>query len=300
MKLVKACELTLSEARRHGHAIARKQALRLGVLDHQLQAMVETGILLRAHPGVYIDAGRRHDPLVAVTAASMFVGSRGIISHQTAAWLLGLVERLEPVIHATVVSRPKYRGLRFHLADALPPALSRREIRCTLPSRTIVDMGPDLSAEAMNSIVDRGLVRGITRIDDLKREAEGHRRGAAILRRSLIGLGHIGAPDESQLEAEMRRLIQRYGLAAPEFQVKAGPNGRFRVDCAWRDLRLVVELYGYTWHHSPEHLQHDLARQRQLAGEGWTVIAFTWQDVKYEPDRVADELVRAMTMANAG
>lgn len=276
--------------------INRKQALGQGVHPRQLVAMTDAGILARVHPGVWVEAAHSSDPLVLVRAASLYVGAHGLVSHRTAAWVQGLLPEPRPVTHVTVAvsSYPRYKGIRFHLTEALPASLPYRGIRCTTPARTIVDVAPGLTTADLNAVIDQALVGGLTRPSDLAREAAGRRRGCGLLRRSLSELGHIGVPDESRLEAEMRRLVRRFGLPAPAVQVKAGPDGCYRVDSAWVHRRVVVELYGYAWHHSPEQLARDAARQRQLTLEGWSVLVFTWRDVLHDPARVADDVRRAL------
>jgi very-short-patch-repair endonuclease len=93
----------------------------------------------------------------------------------------------------------------------------------------------------------------------------------------------------------MSRLLQRSGLGCLEAEVVAGADGRFRVDYACAEVRLAVEAYGYTWHHTPEQLAHDLERQSSLTRAGWTVLAYTWLQVERDPERVLSEVVAMHT-----
>jgi very-short-patch-repair endonuclease len=65
-----------------------------------------------------------------------------------------------------------------------------------------------------------------------------------------------------------------------------------RVDFAYPDRRLAIEVDGYELRASPAAMQSDLDRQNALVREGWTVLRFTWADVVRRPARVA-ELVRS-------
>jgi very-short-patch-repair endonuclease len=56
-------------------------------------------------------------------------------------------------------------------------------------------------------------------------------------------------------------------------------------------------LYGYLWHHSPEQMAHDQARQRQLVLAGWRVLVFTWRDVWNEPERVIEQICQAVLIS---
>src|SRR5262249_42096502 len=101
---------------------------------------------------------------------------------------------------------------------------------------------------------------------------------------------HIGAPQPSVLESQMARLFIRYRLPVPRAEVVWGDQRQYRLDFAYPAIRLAIEVYGYAWHHSPQQLDRDLARQRRLHGEGWTVLAFTWRQILEDPETVAAEI----------
>ena len=50
------------------------------------------------------------------------------------------------------------------------------------------------------------------------------------------------------------------------------PAAGYEVDFLWREQRRVVEVDGYAWHHTPDHMRNDFARQNALAAEGWTNV----------------------------
>lgn len=97
----------------------------------------------------------------------------------------------------------------------------------------------------------------------------------------------------------MARLFRRGGLPIPRAEVRAGPDGRYRIDYAFEDRLLALELYGYAWHHSPEHMARDLARQRRLTLGGWLVLIFSWPDVVYHAPRVVAEIGAGYARAGA-
>lgn len=154
-----------------------------------------------------------------------------------------------------------------------------------------------MTAAELAEAVDRALSRGHTRLADLHTELAAGRRGTAALRRCLIERGDICGPDASVLEARMARLFRRWGLAVPRAEVHAGADGRYRIDYAFEDRLLAVELYGYTWHHSPEHMARDLARQRELVLDGWLVLIYSWRDVLRRERRVMSEIEAAYRRA---
>lgn len=290
----------LTQARRQGFVATRREALALGLNDRHLADLVCRGVLLHPHPGVYTVPGAPEDPCVRVRAAMAAVVPGAMASHGTAAWLQGLIERLPTVVHLTAVGTERCRlaGVCLHRSKRPVPAIAYRGIRCTPPARTLVDLAPDVASAELARAVDRGLAAGLLRVRDIELElchtSQG-RRGAGLVRHCLVGLGHIGAPHPSVLESAMSRLFIRYGLPAPKAEVRAGPDGKYRVDYAYVKARLLVELYGYRWHHSPEQLQADLARERTLTLEGWRILVFTWADVMADPARVAADISAALS-----
>jgi REase_MTES_1575 len=91
-----------------------------------------------------------------------------------------------------------------------------------------------------------------------------------------------GEPPTGVLEARMARLIAAQGLppAVPEYRVWTDA-GQFvaRVDFAYPELRLAIEVDGYEAHSSVEAFRHDRTRQNALVACGWTVLRFTWTEV---------------------
>ena len=220
------------------------------------------------------------------------------MSHGTAAWLQGLVERPPATIHITTAHRPTLKGVTSHLSGELPPTVPYQGVRCTLPARTIVDMASTLLPSEIERTIDRGLAAGVLRLADLEREAAPSAqrcRGAARVRCCLEASGRIAGPSPSVLESMMARVFKRYCLPAPKAELHAGPDGRYRIDYAYAPQKVAVELFGYAWHHSPEQMAADLARQRALVLEGWKVLVFSWQDVQRDPARVAAEIRTALS-----
>ncbi|HET6875060.1 MAG TPA: type IV toxin-antitoxin system AbiEi family antitoxin domain-containing protein [Acidimicrobiales bacterium] len=290
-----AVGVAIGMARRQGNVATRGELVGARLHPRHLTYLVESGVFVRPFPGVFVVAGSADDPLVRIHAAIAAVPPAGAVaSHGTAAWLQGIVERPPSEVHLAAEGADHCRldGVRLHRVSGDLPTLSYRGVRCTTPARTLLDLAAVSTSAQINRYVDRALEAGLVRVCDLAQDKG--RRGRAALERSLRELGHLGAPGASVLESEMHRLVTRYRLPVPKIQVETGPNGRYRVDCRYEEERLTVELYGYTWHHSPEQMQHDLERQRQLTLQGETVLIFTWADVTRQPERLAREIRAAL------
>ena len=99
------------------------------------------------------------------------------------------------------------------------------------------------------------------------------------------------------LEPRMARLLRRAGLPPASFQYEIRDRlGRLlaRVDFAYPDVMLAIEVDGYEIHGSPGAMAKDFVRQNGLVSTGWRVLRFTWSQVVREPDMVATAIAAAL------
>jgi hypothetical protein len=279
---------------RHGGVITRQQALNLGADDRLIAHLVGTGAWRRMHPGVFVLAGTPHSHTTAVRAALAALGPGAVASHESAAWLAGLLDRPPTVVQITVFDdrRRRLPGVRVRRSRHPDRGQSWRGLPCTSSVRILIDLAGVESPGAVAAALDRALAAGQVRIGDLERATRAgvQLAGAPALRRCLRDLGHIGAPQPSVLESRMARLFIRYRLPVPRAELVWGDQRQYRLDFAYPAIRLAIEVYGYAWHHSPQQLDRDLARQRHLQREGWTVLAFTWRQILEDSEGVAAEV----------
>jgi very-short-patch-repair endonuclease len=92
----------------------------------------------------------------------------------------------------------------------------------------------------------------------------------------------------------MAALLRAHGVprAVPEYVVSA--RGKFigRVDFAYPELKLAIELDGFEPHTGLGVFRNDRARQNALVSGGWTVLRYVWQDVNAMAWPVAWEIER--------
>jgi very-short-patch-repair endonuclease len=77
--------------------------------------------------------------------------------------------------------------------------------------------------------------------------------------------------------------------------------GRFiaRIDAAYPERRIAIEVDGFEAHSSPDAFQRDRTRQNRLVALGWTVLRFTWADVVQRPTMVAQTIREAINRVPA-
>lgn len=116
--------------------VARGQLLDLGFSDEYIEHQLRTHRWQRLHRGVYATFSGPLSFMVRLWAALLRAGPGAVASHQTAAYLDGLVDHPPEIIHLTlgVDHRLKgpVRGVRVHYAHRLPE--SQHPVK--LPPRT--------------------------------------------------------------------------------------------------------------------------------------------------------------------
>jgi len=117
----------------------------------------------------------------------------------------------------------------------------------------------------------------------------------ALLRERV---GDYIAP-ESGLEARALELIQAAGLPEPVRQLDVGDADGWvgRVDLAYPDRRMVIEVDSVLHHSTLVDRRTDEVRDRRLRAAGWMVVRITEHDLG-RPGVVADRL-RAMLAGTA-
>jgi very-short-patch-repair endonuclease len=96
------------------------------------------------------------------------------------------------------------------------------------------------------------------------------------------------------LERELLRRIRESELPDPETNQRVGP---YVVDFLWRRERVIVETDGGAFHSHARALRRDRRRTNELQLRGYTVLHFSWNDVKRRPGWVLAEIARAIKRA---
>lgn len=300
MKLSVECRLDAAMARQHW-VITRDQALRLGVTPTQIQHRLATGRWVLAHPGVYRMAAAPRDHRQRLLAACLAAGPLAAASHQSGAWLWGMIAKPPsvPVISVPRALKPRLAGVQVHRSRDFDPSrtLVREGIRCTDPLRVATDLAGVLPADQLAPVIDAALysriisARGL--VDEISRRGARGRRGPTRLQRLLTQRGLTGGPEPSVLEAEAMRLFKRSGIPVLKREVRYGPDGQYRIDFVIAP-GIAVEVDGFAHHWSPEAKTRDEARRNQLRLEGLFLLVYTWRDIRYDGRRVATEIVTAL------
>lgn len=285
----------------HHHVIGTAEARRQGATKVIVTSMVDRGEWAFMHKGVYRDTATPPGPYQDLRGAHVASGGLTVVSHVSAAWDWGLLRdppaRPEVTIRRGSLDPRRFQALTVHLSRDLEPAtvVERNALLVTNPLRTMVDIAGFASPRLLTEAIDSALAVGLFGIDALAAEiarlSKHGRNGVDVLRQHLLERGFVGAPTPSVLESRMWRLIRRTGLPSPTVELHVYVDGAYRLDLAWPEIRLAIEVDGYRWHSSPERMSNDATRRNRLQRAGWTVLVYTWRDLVTEPSRVAREII---------
>jgi very-short-patch-repair endonuclease len=277
--------------RQHG-AILRSQALRLGLTDAAIRTELERGRWLPVERGLYVVAASPDTRERQLIVALLGAGESAVLSHQTAGAMYTLFT------HASVVDVSVEHGTHHapgpgrvvHQARAV----ERTKVGTfpvTTPRRTLLDLAAVVTPAKLEPMLDEALMRNLVALEPLLRYLDGKtQRGVNVLRRLLVDR-RDGVPQE-EMEREFKRLVRRFKLPTPKLQHPFGENKR--IDAAYPQHKIAIELDSWRHHGSLLAFRADRPRQNVLELDGWMVLRFTWDAIKYRPGEVAETLVTAL------
>src|SRR5581483_2683945 len=187
-----------------------------------------------------------------------------------------------------------------HRSRWLPPwhIVVKNGIRVTTVARTLFDLAAVVSRPRLERALDNAITMKLVTIDALnvmlEELAERGRTGVAAMRKLLEArqLGYI-AP-ASELEARFIRFLERYGLPDAIRQLNVGGDEWIaRVDFAYPEMKILIELDGLLHHTALLDADRDRRRRARLTAQGWKVITITWWDLT----DYADETVKTLRIA---
>jgi very-short-patch-repair endonuclease len=267
--------------------ITTQQMTVLGLTRRHIQGLVATGVIVRVYRSVFRLPGAMQTLQHRALAACLAAGADAVTSDTTAAELWRLVDPKDGPIHLTV-RRGRgtgYAGIDVHRRNLGPHEVTRLgPIPITRVARTIAD----LRGAQRERALDEALRRGIASPDQLT----GYDRS---LERLVMDRTGNGVP-ESELERRAIELLRRRRLPEPIRQFAIGAH---RVDLAYPDRLLAIELDGRAHHWRRDRWEADLARQNALELRGWRVLRFTWWDITERPDEVVDQIRTALGLRPA-
>jgi len=286
----------------HG-VVSRRQLRALGIGDSTITLRIASGYLRPLFRETFAVGHRAITRQGWMLAGVLACDLGTVLSHGSAAELLGLWEKRLPVIHVIPPdwSGRKIDGIRWHrvrMPDG-DEVEGRDGITCTTVSRTLVDMAGSTGWGSMRRLVEQAAILRQLDIDEIDRIlALGRRRGAPRLRMILAPWRDTREERpvvRSRLEAHLLPLLIEEGLPAPRTNVKLLIDGhRFEIDLLWEKQRLAIETDGEETHGTQAAFQRDRKRDQILTAAGYRTARITWAQVRDEPNAVIHRITRML------
>jgi very-short-patch-repair endonuclease len=279
---------------RQGGVVSLAQAVAHGYSADRVHRRVREGRWRRLHPAVFLIGGHRLTDEARVRAAWLWAGEASVVSGPAAACWHGMPVRPPAAVDVTVAASAKPRprpGVRLHRRDLPCEDVSEvRGVRVTgkgLTALATAAVLPDGSA-----FLDRALQRHVP-FDEVYRaycRALG-RPGSATMCTLLVAAADRA---DSVAERTLVTLLRAAGIGGWELGHPCGP---YKIDLAFLDAKVAVEVDGWAWHVDQSRFANDRRKGNALVRAGWVVLRFTWHDLTGSPRSVVAQIVTALARA---
>ena len=273
----------------------------------QIRTCLRTGLLEHPYTHVFVNPAVEPTPeqalAVAIGAAGAAEGRLAAAGHRSAVAAWRLVEEFPPVPEVVVPGsrRPRLDGVVVRRSLDLSRSDVVRHRRLLVPNPMLAVMqlaaveGPTAVAEAIVRATRQRRFRPKAVEQLLWARAACGRDGLTTLRAALATLPVGERPLDSVIELWFWRIVQQHGLPELGFQVTVQVRGRrFVIDFALAEVRLAIEIDDYETHGTLCGFVHDRGRRNLLVLDGWTVLQFTWHQLRDEPAVVAAQVLQAL------
>lgn len=282
--------------------IGRSQALAVGMtasaLHHRLRA---GGPWQRLLPGVFLAVTGTPTDDQRNVAALLYAGSGSLITGTAALRRWGVKAPYTSMIDVLIPAAQRRKStsfVRIHPTTRMPEyALITGPLRFAPLGRAVADTARGLTRLAdVRALVAAVVQQGKCTPDLLAAELEnGPVQGSALLR---MAIGDVCAGTRSSPEADLRDLLRRAKLPAPEFNPGLYVGDKFIAspDAWWQRAAVAAEVDSREYHLSPEDHERTLARDARMRAYGINVLHFTPRQIRTQPA----EVIAAIKSALAG
>lgn len=261
-----------------------QQLLAQGISTSTISRRSRSGELVRLLPKVY--ATEKPDYFGLCLGATLWRPDAAL-SHESAAWLWGLIQYEPRLVDVTVGPTGQSRSvpwIRVH-RRVLGDITTRRGMRVVSLEQTFVDVATCLSTPDLEKFFDNAIDNHVPwrRVAELCDTAKGM-DGMAAVRKQLRSC----CP---RTLSEPERVVAR-ALKARHFTMEINARvGRFYGDLVDFSARVIVEIDGREFHTDPATFNNDRRRQNELVLDGWLVLRYSAATALAELDRVVDEII---------
>ena len=269
----------------------RRDAANAHISEQQIRRLVTQGVAQRVSPRVFRFSATSQSWHQDVLAVCLDGGPECVASHRTAAALHGFDGFAPGVIEVLVpmTVRHRRRNVIVHHTRSLTDADRTRVglVPVTTEARTLIDLGAVAPADVVEEAFDAAERDGAGKRQEVERRYDELRsRG----RNGIGAMTHIleartgPIVPRSVLERRFLRLLAADGLPTPVVghRVRLKDGTRYELDFAYPAEHLAIEVDGHATHSTRRQRASDNDRANALAGAGWKIRRFTYEQVMYD------------------
>lgn len=289
-------------AGRQAGYITRRQAIACGMSADAIMRRLNGKHWTRVKAGLYLIPGfdlTWRGQLLAATAA---LGA--VVSHEAAAELHQLPGIKRGVKAVTVRTRTtnRFPNVIVHQSTDLTSGyvIEIEGLPVTDVVRTTTDLAISLGPRTIGRLVDHVVVNKLAPLEafiaivgDLSRRGKPGMKTMHQVLELRTGEAFLG---DSELELFVLRCMIRWGFPEPvlQYSLPWRTPRRGRVDFAFPELRLIIEVDGRKWHTSMEAFEEDRLRDNLAQLAGWRVIRITYRMLIDRPEEVRRMIGQAL------
>ncbi|HEX2046678.1 MAG TPA: type IV toxin-antitoxin system AbiEi family antitoxin domain-containing protein [Acidimicrobiales bacterium] len=260
-------------ARQHG-CFSRGQALAVGMTDSVIRRRIGSGRWVSVAVGVYRLAAVPVTWRQRALAACLVAGPGAVVSHRSAAVLWAISGFRPGRVEITVPPGRSNRNALAGVHRSTVKGVRRDGVPVTTVARTVGDLAGVVGGDVLEEAVDDVLCRRLVSLDDLQRQR------SRVLR-TVVEAWNGDALPAGVAEMRVVRALLGAGLPQPVRQHEVRVGGEFvaRVDLAYPDHRLALELDGFRWHAGRRPFRSDRLRRNRIEAAGWRLLEAAPEDI---------------------
>jgi hypothetical protein len=280
-------------AGRQAGRVAWWQFKALGADDKEIGRWVAGGYLSQVRPRVYAVGHRAPSVEASLWEAVLYAGPGAMLSHATALWWRGLIDKQPRPIQVTTLRRCRsLRGIRVYgrrTCERFP----HNGLPTTSIEQALLDYAATAPIERVRYALANADYHKVLDVAALHTIAGSGRPGSTKLKTALKRHEPKLARTRSPLERLFLPLLEKFGVPLPD-DVNVLVAGVL-VDAVWWKQKLVVELDGKDNHSSWGQIQRDRSNEMRLRAAGFDALRYGTLQLEEQPAGVAGDLIRRLS-----
>ena len=262
-----------------GGVTSRRLMFKAGITRATADCELRTGALVRVMPRAYCRPWQADSVDIHERAALMSLGMPAALSHLSTLRRWELLDTPPSQVHATVPARRCIQStplLVVHRANRFPPVVRYQGLVTVTVAHAVASSWPLLAGSGQRDPAIKAVRKRLISPAELRDTTAALPRLEG--RRSLLHLCDLlAAGCESELEVwGYLHVFQAPGLDHAVRQKAVRIRGRsYRLDLAYEEEGVAVELDGDRYHSSNDQRERDRVRDAALASVGWVTLRFS-------------------------